>query len=37
MTLWLTWATFGVLCNLGLALLRVWVGPDRADRIARTA
>ena len=33
MTLWLTGVTFGVLCSLGLALLRVWIGPGRADRM----
>ncbi|MFO7921453.1 MAG: monovalent cation/H+ antiporter complex subunit F [Nioella sp.] len=33
MTLWLTWVTFGVLCSLGLALLRIWIGPGRADRM----
>lgn len=33
MMLWLTWVTFGVLCSLGLALLRVWIGPGRADRM----
>jgi len=33
MTLWLTGVTFGVLCTLGMALLRVWIGPGRADRM----
>lgn len=33
MTLWLTCVAFGVLCSLGLALVRVWIGPDRADRM----
>ena len=33
MTLWLSVVTFGVLCSLGLALLRVWLGPGRADRM----
>lgn len=33
MTLWLTGVTLGVLCSLGVALLRVWIGPGRADRM----
>ncbi len=33
MTLWLTGVAVGVLCTLGFALLRVWHGPGRADRM----
>lgn len=33
MTAWLTIAALGVLASLGAALLRVWRGPGRADRM----
>lgn len=33
MTTWLSFVAFGVLCTLGLALLRVWLGPGRANRM----
>jgi multicomponent Na+:H+ antiporter subunit F len=33
MTAWLTFVAFGVLASLGAALLRVWHGPGRADRM----
>ena len=33
MTLWLTLIAVGVLASLGGALLRVWTGPGRADRM----
>lgn len=33
MTQWLTFVAFGVLSSLGLALIRVWRGPGRADRM----
>lgn len=33
MTAWLTFVAVGVLASLGAALLRVWRGPGRADRM----
>lgn len=33
MTAWLTFVAIGVLASLGAALLRVWRGPGRADRM----
>lgn len=33
MTAWLTFAAIGLLASLGAALLRVWRGPRRADRM----
>lgn len=33
MILWLAGVAVGVLCSLGLALVRVWRGPDRSDRM----
>jgi multicomponent Na+:H+ antiporter subunit F len=33
MTVWLSFVALGVLTSLAGALLRVWKGPDRADRM----
>lgn len=33
MMAWLTFVALGVLASLGAALLRVWCGPGRADRM----
>jgi multicomponent Na+:H+ antiporter subunit F len=33
MTAWLTFVALGVLASLGAALVRVWRGPGRADRM----
>jgi multicomponent Na+:H+ antiporter subunit F len=33
MTAWLSFVALGVLASLGAALLRVWHGPGRADRM----
>jgi len=33
MTAWLTLMAVGLLVSLGAALVRVWHGPDRADRM----
>jgi len=33
MTLWLSFIAIGVLASLGGALIRVWRGPGRADRM----
>jgi multicomponent Na+:H+ antiporter subunit F len=33
MTAWLTFVALGVLVTLGAALVRVWHGPGRADRM----
>jgi len=33
MTAWLSFVALGVLASLGAALLRVWRGPGRADRM----
>ncbi len=33
MTAWLTFVAVGVLASLGAAMIRVWRGPGRADRM----